>query len=86
MRMTSQLDWTYGRFTGFDLETTSTDPQEARIVTGSVVQYGGGRPTTALTRVSDVRGAEVPPPPRPVARVFGAPLAGVGRPHLQKRR
>lgn len=60
MRTASQLDWTYGRFTGFDLETTSTDPQEARIVTGSVVEYGGGRPTTALTRVSDVGGEEIP--------------------------
>ncbi|AIV35552.1 DNA polymerase III subunit epsilon [Streptomyces sp. CCM_MD2014] len=46
--------------TGFDLETTSTDPHTARIVTGSAVQYGGGRPTTARTWLSDVGGAEIP--------------------------
>ncbi|MET9819630.1 exonuclease domain-containing protein [Streptomyces sp. NPDC006355] len=58
---TSQLDWSYGRMTGFDLETTSTDPHTARIVTGSVVEYGGGRPTLARTWVSDLGGAEIPP-------------------------
>lgn len=54
------LDWTYGRLCGFDLETTSTDPHTARIVTGSAVQYGGGRPTTARTWLSDLGGAEIP--------------------------
>ncbi|WP_413808186.1 exonuclease domain-containing protein [Streptomyces sp. OE57] len=56
----SQLNWPYHRLSGFDLETTSTDPHEARIVTGSVVQYGGGRPTTGRTWLSDVGGAEIP--------------------------
>lgn len=56
----SSLDWTYGRLCGFDLETTSTDPEAARIVTGSVVGFGGGRPTTGRTWVSDLGGAEIP--------------------------
>ncbi|MFD6128676.1 exonuclease domain-containing protein [Streptomyces diastaticus] len=56
----SQLDWTYGRLCGFDLETTSTDPHTARIVTGSVVQHGGARATGVRTWLSDVGGAEIP--------------------------
>ncbi len=61
MRATSSLDWTYGRLAGFDLETTSTDPETARIVTGSAVRFGGGRPTAARNWLSDVGGAEIPP-------------------------
>ncbi|MCC9686939.1 exonuclease domain-containing protein [Streptomyces sp. MNU103] len=60
-RQEFRLDWTYDRLCGFDLETTSTDPQTARIVTGSAVQHGGGRPTSPRTWVSDLGGAEIPP-------------------------
>jgi DNA polymerase-3 subunit epsilon len=56
----SQLGWTYDRLTGFDLETTSTDPETARIVTGSVVHHGGGRPNDPRTWVSNLDGAEIP--------------------------
>lgn len=56
----SQLDWTYRPLTGFDVETTSTDPHTARIVTGSVVRYGGSWPTTRQTWVSDLGGADIP--------------------------
>ncbi|MFB7496022.1 exonuclease domain-containing protein [Streptomyces sp. NPDC056161] len=56
----SQLGWTYQPLTGFDVETTSTDPQTARIVTGSVVRYGGGWPTTRQTWLSDVGGVDIP--------------------------
>ncbi|MGV2914624.1 exonuclease domain-containing protein [Streptomyces alfalfae] len=56
----SQLGWMYDPLCGFDLETTSKDPHTARIVTGSVVRYGGGRPVTGRTWLSDVGGAEVP--------------------------
>jgi DNA polymerase-3 subunit epsilon len=56
----SQLGWTYDRLTGFDLETTSVDPQTARIVTGAVVGYGGGRPVTSRSWLSDVGGEEIP--------------------------
>lgn len=34
--------WTDGRLVGFDLETTHPDPEEARIVTASIVTVGGG--------------------------------------------
>jgi DNA polymerase-3 subunit epsilon len=57
----SQLGWTYDPLTGFDLETTSTDPQTARIVTGSVIQQGGGRRNAGQTWLSDLDGAEIPP-------------------------
>lgn len=56
----SQLGWPYGWLTGFDLETTSTDPETARIVTGAVVHYRRGQQTTARTWLSDVGGAEIP--------------------------
>lgn len=84
MRTTSSLDWTYGRLTGFDLETTSTNPETARIVTGSVVDYGGGRPTTGRTWLSDLGGAEIPPDATRIhgytteaARAAGRPAAAV---------
>lgn len=56
----STLGWHYRPMTGFDLETTSPDPQTARIVTGAVVRYGGGRPNAAQVWLSDVGGAEIP--------------------------
>ncbi|MCF3960335.1 exonuclease domain-containing protein [Streptomyces fuscigenes] len=84
MRTLSQLGWTYHRLTGFDLETTSTDPETARIVTGSVVQSGGGRTTAALTWVSDLGGAEIPAEATQIhgftteaARTAGRPAAAV---------
>lgn len=52
--------WQYKPITGFDLETTSTDPETARIVTGCVLRYGGGHPNTSQVWVSDVGGAEIP--------------------------
>lgn len=80
----SQLGWTYDRLTGFDLETTSTDPQTARIVTGSVVQHGGGRPASGRTWLSDVGGAEIPASATEVhgftteaARTAGRPASAV---------
>ena len=75
-----RLDWTYGRLHGFDLETTSTDPQTARIVTGAVVQYGGGRPTIPRTWVSDVGGAEIPPDATRIHGFTSEAARAAGRP------
>ncbi|MFJ8852296.1 exonuclease domain-containing protein [Streptomyces sp. NPDC102437] len=79
-----QLSWHYQRLTGFDLETTSQDPETARIVTGAVVHYGGGQPTTGQTWLSDVGGAEIPAAATAVhgytseaARVAGRPASAV---------
>lgn len=56
----SQLGWPYGQLVGFDLETTSTNPHEARIVTGAVVQYRRGQQPVVRSWVSDVGGEEIP--------------------------
>jgi DNA polymerase-3 subunit epsilon len=75
-----QLDWTYRRFQGFDLETTGTDPQTARIVTASAVQYGGGRPAAGRTWVSDLGGAEIPAGATAVHGYTTAACRATGRP------
>jgi DNA polymerase-3 subunit epsilon len=51
--------WTDGRMVGFDLETTSPDPEEARIVTAAIVEVGGGEPTVERTWLVDP-GVEIP--------------------------
>jgi DNA polymerase-3 subunit epsilon len=51
--------WTDGRMVGFDLETTSPDPEEARIVTAAIVEVGGGEPTVKRTWLVDP-GVEIP--------------------------
>lgn len=52
--------WHLGRLAGFDLETTGTDPETARIVTACVVQCGGNTPVQPATWLSDVDGLEIP--------------------------
>lgn len=41
------MTWYTGRMVAFDLETTSPNPEDARIVTACVVHVGGGQPTLA---------------------------------------
>ena len=38
------MGWHRELLVGFDLETTGTDPREARIVTGAVIEVRGGEP------------------------------------------
>lgn len=45
---------------GFDTETTSPDPNEARIVTAALIVRGGGRPDTALSWLVNP-GVPIPP-------------------------
>lgn len=51
--------WTQGPLIGFDLETTSLNVDVDRIVTGSIVRWGGGMRTEARTWRSDLGGAEI---------------------------
>lgn len=44
---------------GFDLETTSADPEEARIVTSAVALVGGGEPNETFTQLVNP-GVEIP--------------------------
>lgn len=53
------LPWTRRPLVGFDLETTGLDVENDRIVTGSVVRWGGGLPTDPRTWYSDLGGAEI---------------------------
>ncbi|TMU98062.1 3'-5' exonuclease [Streptomyces sp. DASNCL29] len=54
------MSWHLGRMCGYDLETTSADPETARIVTACVVQVGGNQPAQSATWLSDVDGEEIP--------------------------
>jgi DNA polymerase III epsilon subunit-like protein len=45
--------WWCKRMVGFDLETTATDPEQARIVTVALALCGGGEPTDARTWLAD---------------------------------
>jgi len=80
----STLPWTRSPLVGVDLETTSVDVETARIVTASVVRWGGGMPTDPWTWMSDVGGAEIPAAATAIhqvtteqARAFGRPAASV---------
>lgn len=54
------MNWHLGRLAGFDLETTSPDPETARIVTACIVQCGGQQPVQSGTWLSDVDGQDIP--------------------------
>ncbi|NUH35313.1 3'-5' exonuclease [Streptomyces samsunensis] len=54
------MSWHLGRLCGYDLETTSADPETARIVTACVVQVGSNQPAQTATWLSDVDGEEIP--------------------------
>lgn len=76
------MSWWQQRMVGFDLETTSPLPEEARIVSASVAFCGGGESTDARSWLADP-GVEVPEEASAVhgitterARAEGAP-AGV---------
>ncbi|KQW13591.1 exonuclease domain-containing protein [Streptomyces sp. Root369] len=53
------VPWTRKPMVGFDVESTDLDVDEGRIVTGSVVRWGGGLPTETRTWRSDLGGAEI---------------------------
>ncbi|WP_327415475.1 exonuclease domain-containing protein [Streptomyces sp. NBC_01233] len=68
---------------GFDIESTGVDPEEDRIVTASVVRYGGGAPNEGSSWLADP-GVEIPEEATGVhgvttehARAYGRPAASV---------
>ncbi|MFH8577198.1 exonuclease domain-containing protein [Streptomyces zaomyceticus] len=68
---------------GFDLETSGVDPEQDRIVTASVVRYGGGAPTEGSSWLANP-GVEIPEEATGVhgvttehARAYGRPAAAV---------
>lgn len=61
------MTWHLGRLCGFDLETTSADPETARIVTACVVLVGGGEPVEPASWVADP-GVDIP---EEAARIHG---------------
>ncbi|MFF4726430.1 exonuclease domain-containing protein [Streptomyces mirabilis] len=80
----SALRWTRKPLVGFDVESTDLDVENGRIVTGSVVRWGGGLPTEARTWRSDLGGAEISAGATAIhgisteqARAEGAPAAAV---------
>lgn len=66
------MSWHTGRLCGFDLETTSPDPEQARIVTACVVQVGGGTDPHTTNWLSDVNGEEIP---EEAAKIHGVTTA-----------
>lgn len=52
-------EWWRGRLVGFDLETTSADPEDARIVTAAIAHCGGDEPVKTMTWLVDP-GVEIP--------------------------
>ncbi|MCW5252815.1 MULTISPECIES: 3'-5' exonuclease [unclassified Streptomyces] len=53
------MGWHRQLLIGFDLETTGTDPREARIVTGAVIEVRDGRPLGRREWLADP-GVEIP--------------------------
>ncbi|MGW3508037.1 exonuclease domain-containing protein [Streptomyces sp. NPDC000994] len=53
------MGWHRELLIGFDLETTGTDPREARIVTGAVIEVRGGEPGGRREWLADP-GVEIP--------------------------
>ncbi|MFJ2720485.1 3'-5' exonuclease [Streptomyces sp. NPDC087437] len=53
------MGWHRELLIGFDLETTGTDPREARIVTGAVIEVRGGEPAGRREWLADP-GVEIP--------------------------
>ncbi|MER5816852.1 3'-5' exonuclease [Streptomyces californicus] len=54
------MTWHLGRLAGFDIESTGTNPETARIVTACIVQLGGQQPTVAANWLTDADGEEIP--------------------------
>lgn len=76
----SLVPWTRRPLVGLDLETTGLDVDEDRIVTGSVVRWGGGLPTAARNWWSDMGGAEISADATAVHKITTEQARAAGRP------
>ncbi|MEU3398045.1 3'-5' exonuclease [Streptomyces filamentosus] len=73
------MAWHGEPLVGFDLETTGTDPQEARIVTASVVGFHGGRVVRQRDWLADP-GVPIPEPATAIHGISSERAAAEGRP------
>ncbi|KNB53368.1 3'-5' exonuclease [Streptomyces caatingaensis] len=73
------MGWHAEPLIGFDLETTGTDPAEARIVTAAVVETAGGEPVGRRCWLADP-GVPVPAEATAVHGITGERAAAEGRP------
>lgn len=73
------MGWHTEPLIGFDLETTGTDPAEARIVTAAVVETAGGEPVGRWSWLADP-GVPVPAEATAVHGITGERAAAEGRP------
>ncbi|GHD89197.1 3'-5' exonuclease [Streptomyces naganishii] len=73
------MGWHRELLIGFDLETTGTDPREARIVTGAVIEVRGGEPAGHREWLADP-GVEIPPDAVAVHGISNERAASEGRP------
>lgn len=73
------MGWHRELLVGFDLETTGTDPREARIVTAAVVEVAGGEPVRRRSWLTDP-GVPIPPEATAIHGITGERAAAEGRP------
>ncbi|MCW7942537.1 DNA polymerase III subunit epsilon [Streptomyces hygroscopicus] len=73
------MAWHRELLIGFDLETTGTDPYEARIVTGAVIEVRDGRPLGRREWLADP-GVEIPADAVAVHGISNERAAAEGRP------
>ncbi|MBY8340710.1 3'-5' exonuclease [Streptomyces spinosirectus] len=73
------MGWHQELLIGFDLETTGTDPREARIVTGAVIEVRGGQPIGRREWLADP-GVHIPADAVAVHGISNERAAAEGRP------
>ncbi|GAA2426095.1 3'-5' exonuclease [Streptomyces glaucus] len=73
------MGWHREPLIGFDLETTGTDPREARIVTGAVIEVRDGEPVRRREWLADP-GVEIPADAVAVHGISTERAAAEGRP------
>src|SRR5690606_40645208 len=73
------MGWHREPLIGFDLETTGTDPREARIVTGAVIEVREGEPTGRREWLADP-GVPIPAEAVAVHGISNERAAADGRP------
>ncbi|WP_405534883.1 3'-5' exonuclease [Streptomyces sp. NBC_00075] len=73
------MGWHHELLIGFDLETTGTDPTEARIVTAAVIEVRGGEPLGRREWLADP-GVEIPADAVAVHGITNERATGEGRP------
>lgn len=73
-------DWTRTPMVGFDLETTGVNVEIDRIVSGSVLEWGGGKLTDPHNWLSDAGGAEIPAEATAIHGITTEMARSAGRP------